>query len=850
MIFSLKTKFCILLFGCFIFSALHLNAQVVCGMPEPSEAEKKQLLTLYENQLRLAASSRSINETYNIPVQATIVHPQNEQTPVFTENHVREIISSLNVYFKPINIEFFLLEGTVNHLSNSPYANLKAADEQSLISQLAVKNAINLYFVQSYTDYNLSILNGSATLPNLSNSSNRIFISYFENNGTQFQNLRDKIVPHEFGHFFGLLHTFQDSNNASIAKRELVTRDLSKTANCYKTGDQLCDTNADPFELYPSILQFGCNAQLPSMMVDAEGNLFVPPVNNIMSYQLGCGNLFTPQQYQKMQASFAIRFAPNAEYTLISKVPNFISIGTFDQKEYCVGATVKANFKKQGVYETSNQYILELSDGNGQNFTELGATFTEESVSFKLPLTLAQSSNYRIRITSLRPYVESYASEAFTVKNLGALQLTATQTQIRQGESVGIITNFSGTPPFYAQISSGLEVSNLATYYHSFTVSPTQTTTYEIFSASSACGMIYDKKNVTVQVVASNMRINEGFSTNLCQNDFIILPVSGIKNYSGTNPYKVVIYNQQKRFEVTPQVGLSSFFFLLPSDLSPNETYQLYIDSNQKTDFSNEIKISIKPIPKQPSVVSPIRLCFNTTAQNLQAQGANLRWYYGENTITSYNSIRPTTSQAGTSEYFVSQVNEFGCESKRSQIQVFIQQPVTANIAGNETINLGETARVSVTLTGEAPWKIELSDGFTVESNTETVIREVQPEKTIEYTLKKVENSCGSGFVSGVAKVIVIPPLANESSLELTDNISLYPNPVVEKVFLKSTFNQPLHNATIFVQSLDGKNITSFTQKLWLPLETIQITLPSLAEGTYILLVQHKDGRHSLKFVK
>lgn len=846
----MKLKGSVFLVLCiFLLCFSKTKAQVSCGMPEPSPEDKQKLLDLYNEYAQKNVHSRTITEIVNVPISVNLVHTSVDNAPVFAETHINEIITQLNFYFKNANLQFYLLNGHVNHIYNDKYANIKAADELAFTTQYAVKNAINLYFVKTYTTSDLSLLNGSATLPNLSNGSNRIFICYFDNTSDQFKNLKEKVVPHEFGHYFGLLHTFQDSNG-SVEKRELVTRDLGKGANCYQTGDQLCDTHADPFELYPSILQYGCGQTLPSTFVDAHGQPFTPPVSNIMSYQLGCGNVFTPQQYQKMQASLAIRFSPSADYELIRRVPNFISITDFDKKEYCVGTPVIAYYKLAGEFEANNQFVLELSDENGINFTTIDGQFQKDNVTFRLPATLKQSANYRIKITSLRPYVESYISESFAVKTAGKAVLSTNKSVVRAGESVDVYLDLSGVSPYTFELSNGLSVMNGITNFYKFSVSPPTTTTYTIPKVSSACGTITDKNNLTIQVVNQTITVLPTYNKNVCQNDFVILPIAGIKNYSGASPYKIIIYNDNSRFEVVPQLSLSSFFFVLPAGLKEGTTYKLFIDSNTVTDFSNTVEIIVRNAPAAPTVTSPQRYCFNSVVKDLQAVGGNLRWYYGESDITPYNQIIPKTSQTGQFHYFVSQLNEYGCESKRSKIEVEVLQPVTANISGNEVIKLGESARLNLKFTGQAPWKVELSDGKIFESTTDQLTPIVQPEQTSEYTLKKVENVCGSGFVSGVAKVVVLYPLATEQQSDLSREFTIFPNPVERVLSVKSNQLKALTGIELAIKTMDGKLL--FTHKLatWLPNEIAEIELPSLPFGSYVLLISAKEKTTTLKFIK
>lgn len=95
---------------------------------------------------------------------------------------------------------------------------------------------------------------------------------------------------HEFGHFFGLQHTFGASKN------EFSTKESLDGGNCSVEGDMICDTSTD-FNL-PISKQ--CNY---SSIIKIKG--YFPPVNNYMSYAPeSCKNMFTSEQYSLMN-SFA-----------------------------------------------------------------------------------------------------------------------------------------------------------------------------------------------------------------------------------------------------------------------------------------------------------------------------------------------------------------------------------------------------------------------------------------------------------------------------------------------------------------------------------------------------------------
>ena len=83
---------------------------------------------------------------------------------------------------------------------------------------------------------------------------------------------------------------------------------------------------------------------------------------------------------------------------------------------------------------------------------------------------------------------------------------------------------------------------------------------------------------------------------------------------------------------------------------------------------------------------------------------------------------------------------------------------------------------------GDAPWSYVLSDNTTGNAATTPVILTVAPLLPTTYTLKSVSNTCGVGTVSGsvTANVII-------TSIEqlLEDKLSLFPNPITERMNVK-----------------------------------------------------------------
>ncbi len=92
---------------------------------------------------------------------------------------------------------------------------------------------------------------------------------------------------------------------------------------------------------------------------------------------------------------------------------------------------------------------------------------------------------------------------------------------------------------------------------------------------------------------------------------------------------------------------------------------------------------------------------------------------------------------------------------------VFNEIP-TAALSGGSTICEGESAMLTFTLIGTAPWNIQYSDGTnTIDLNgitTSPVDVTVMPTMTTNYTIVSVENSTCPGTVNGMATVTVNTP--------------------------------------------------------------------------------------------
>jgi Ig-like domain CHU_C associated/Secretion system C-terminal sorting domain len=105
------------------------------------------------------------------------------------------------------------------------------------------------------------------------------------------------------------------------------------------------------------------------------------------------------------------------------------------------------------------------------------------------------------------------------------------------------------------------------------------------------------------------------------------------------------------------------------------------------------IIVNVNPTPVAPTAATPFTYCQNATAAILTATGAagnTLKWYTSLTGTGSTTAITPSTLTAGTTNYYVSQTNGFGCESPKATIVVVTNAAAAAPITN--TVNYCQNA--------------------------------------------------------------------------------------------------------------------------------------------------------------
>ena len=236
----------------------------------------------------LMEGEMNMDSLLSFPLRIGIIQ-QNSQSAEVSEESVLKTITYLNASFRDAGIRFYIAKVdaiqspfSIGDLSEDAYGPYLQFSEQ-----YDLKDTISL-FLFDY-DKELCKQEGDAISCGrtggfsyiLSERTNNVVMSKFD--------LEDhKIIVHEFGHFFGLYHTFE----------EAFGKELISGKDCEQTGDMICDTPADPGPVYEVYVNYSRCDMLGYR--DAEqGAEYHPLINNYMSYYKPCylkSYSFSPMQ--------------------------------------------------------------------------------------------------------------------------------------------------------------------------------------------------------------------------------------------------------------------------------------------------------------------------------------------------------------------------------------------------------------------------------------------------------------------------------------------------------------------------------------------------------------------------
>ncbi|NOT38097.1 MAG: hypothetical protein HOP11_12045 [Saprospiraceae bacterium] len=204
-----------------------------------------------------------VNKRFNLIAHIVVDSLRN---PGISVGAIQSSINAMNRMFAPICVSFHLCD--VDTIPNYTFDSIENPIELSELHTKYQKfNVFNIFYVNYILEKPICGLSGINTM---------------------IRKDCPGSITHEFGHNFGLAHTF--SGNGV----ELVDGSNSDIA-----GDLIADTPSDPYVPFEKISDYLSGCEFISLKKDVNGQFYQPHTGNIMSYY-GCDCGFTREQYLKM----------------------------------------------------------------------------------------------------------------------------------------------------------------------------------------------------------------------------------------------------------------------------------------------------------------------------------------------------------------------------------------------------------------------------------------------------------------------------------------------------------------------------------------------------------------------
>lgn len=390
-----------------------------CGTPSPSTEQIRYSID-HISQIAVPRNSG----TTGIPIQIHIVQDGGSGGPSL--ENLAKALANLNAYYAEANIEFFY-KAFPNYASDTDLYEFNAdtndtdldteADVRALFT--TATDAVNIYFVNSIVTSSGFGACGYASFPYNGALSNRIMMD----NDCLLNGTTGTFV-HEFGHYFSLYHTHQDTENGPDAPDAENVARSGANANCSIAGDLLCDTNADPRYDNANFNSGTCTVPNPGM--DENGETYDPPVENIMSYYPdGCGEPYTAEQNTRMAQALIVRQGHTA-YSIDA------SPMSVDAPTGLSAVLDEANSKMDLSWtdEANNEmgYIVERSSTSSTTgFRAVENTGTGPDASSVSDNTIEANNTYWYRVKAVNGDKDTYSNVVEVVVGLIYCSVSATQ---------------------------------------------------------------------------------------------------------------------------------------------------------------------------------------------------------------------------------------------------------------------------------------------------------------------------------------------------------------------------------------------------------------------------------------
>jgi hypothetical protein len=329
----------------FIHLSFYGQKETICHTPSITDWDNMQELI----NLNIANSSGFIDQSDMHALVKIYVHVirRTDGTGGQTTYSTNQAINILRADYCPVSI-YFDWDDTIDFIDNTSFFN---SPSPSIFNVNNHSDGIDIYLFDDNAP--------SGGLANGVGISSEYYVSGSYWNYPNGSLITSHVISHEMGHVLSSWHTHHGTYNEGGDTSQCP--ELVDGTNSYVCGDYISDTPADPH------IHFNVNSDCvwtASGAVDANGDLYDPDTNNIMSYSSpDCMSYFSDQQgYWMLNALNTIPFLQDL---------SSIGYGAIDINAIDCGDSSTSLTKSVNVFPNPTDDLITLSFNNLSEMIEV-----------------------------------------------------------------------------------------------------------------------------------------------------------------------------------------------------------------------------------------------------------------------------------------------------------------------------------------------------------------------------------------------------------------------------------------------------------------------------------------------
>jgi Secretion system C-terminal sorting domain len=351
-----------------------------------------------------------------------------------------------------------------------------------------------------------------------------------------------------------------------------------------------------------------------------------------------------------------------------------------------------------------------------------------------------------------------------------------------------------------------------------------------------------------IDVKMGQFTVNLPTEINICENQKtgIYANVNNNQNYYGGHGFvedSIGRYDYQWQKDGVDILNEKNYSLL---NISQPGSYSVKTKFKNCQAVSNNTLVSINKISNAISPQDSTRFCPKTTIElKVSAdKGLAYEWYKNKIILPTEKNSNLKVSEAGTYRVLL---NKNGCYGYTKPVVAYEKLVLpTAKLSDSVQVSYGDSVKIKVNLTGDAPWTFKISDGREFTASTSPYALGFRPLETTYFTVQEVKNICGIGTVSGKAKIEVIILGTEEEENRI---VNVFPSPTnsICQIEINSPKPEPL---SIMLTDMSGKILVERSTKKSQTNHKEQLDLSNYPTGNYILNMKLGEKIISRKIIK